>query len=99
MLSSIYFSQTENSTYFSIKAQYSNEQLINNVGFIHKNTWEILDSNYTILNNTKIYIVYDNNTIRLDDTRIDQNNTGLFDLGAVPRAGRTQHLGVEADAE
>ena len=32
--------------------------------------------------NTKIYIVYDNNSIRLDDTRIDQNNTGLFNLVA-----------------
>lgn len=32
--------------------------------------------------NTKIYIVYDNNSIRLDDTRIDQNNTGLFSLVA-----------------
>ena len=37
-------------------------------------------STETPFDNTKIYIVYDNNTIRLDDTRIDQNNTGLFDL-------------------
>ena len=29
---------------------------------------------------TKIYIDYDSVTVRLDDTRIDQNNTGLFDL-------------------
>ena len=29
---------------------------------------------------TKIYIDYDSITVRLDDTRIDQNNTGLFDL-------------------
>lgn len=36
----------------------------------------------TPFDNTKIYIVYDNNSIRLDDTRIDQNNTGLFSLVA-----------------
>jgi hypothetical protein len=29
---------------------------------------------------TKIYIDYDSISVRLDDTRIDQNNTGLFDL-------------------
>lgn len=28
---------------------------------------------------TKIYIVFDSNSIRLDDARIDQNATGLFD--------------------
>lgn len=28
---------------------------------------------------TKIYIIYDNISVRLDDSRIDQNNTGLFD--------------------
>ena len=28
----------------------------------------------------KIYIIYDGNSIRLDDVRIDQNQTGLFDL-------------------
>lgn len=28
---------------------------------------------------TKIYIVYDSNVVRLDDARIDQNQTGLFD--------------------
>lgn len=28
---------------------------------------------------TRIYIVYDNNTIRIDDTRIDKNLTGLSD--------------------
>jgi hypothetical protein len=28
---------------------------------------------------TKIYIIYDNNSLRLDDTRIDENETGLFD--------------------
>ena len=28
---------------------------------------------------TKIYIIFDSNSVRLDDARIDQNNTGLFD--------------------
>lgn len=39
---------------------------------------------------TKIYIVYDNNAIRLDDSRIDQNETGLFD----PINGRSATLEI-----
>ena len=51
---SIYFSQIDAYTYFSIKTLYTDTQLINNVGFIHKNQWDILESNYTISNNTII---------------------------------------------
>lgn len=37
-------------------------------------------SSSTPFDSTKIYINFDNNLVRLDDTRIDQNATGLFSL-------------------
>lgn len=46
-----------------------------------------LDSPY---DPTKIYIVYDNSTIRLDDARIDQNNTGLYE----PISGKSATLEI-----
>ncbi len=45
---SIYFSQTNTSTYFSNGSQYSEDELKKNVGFIHKNAWTIEQSNYLI---------------------------------------------------
>lgn len=42
--------------------------------------WVAFSQNLNILDITKIYIIFDGTTIRLDDPRIDQNNTGLFEL-------------------
>lgn len=57
---SIYFNQMNNSTYFSIKSQYTNEQLKKNVGFIQKNIWEIIQSDYIISSGTIFITMPDN---------------------------------------
>lgn len=42
--------------------------------------WVVFSQNISDVDLTKIYITFDGNTIRLDDPRIDSENTGLFEL-------------------
>ena len=59
MKTSISFIQINNSTFLSIAASYTEDQLKNNVGFIHKNEWDILELNYTISNDALIFTMPD----------------------------------------
>jgi len=45
-----------------------------------KKIWVTFSQNIANVDLTNIYIVFDGNTVRLDDPRIDSSNTGLFDL-------------------
>ncbi len=56
---SIYFNQETSSTYFSIKTLYTDQELKNNVGFIQKNTWDIVQTDYSIANNSLVITMPD----------------------------------------
>jgi hypothetical protein len=49
---SIYFNQIINNTYFTIINDYTNTELINNIGYIQKNNWNL--PNYNTLTTTEI---------------------------------------------